>query len=91
MINRPKIVAHFTKQDVNQLVFMDVPKEHEFHRDLHESRLGKRLDLQSLPLVLDGGLSNKLKQPRIIIIIVISSILPLKRTKTRDYNPGQNC
>ena len=46
---------------------MDVPKEHEFHRDLHESRLGKRLDVQSLPLVLDGGLSNKLKQPRILV------------------------
>jgi len=42
---------------------MDIPKEHEFHGDLQESRLGKRLDLQSLPLVLDEGLSNKLKQP----------------------------
>lgn len=60
MINRPKILAHFTKQDVNQLVFMDVPKEHEFHRGLHESRLSKRLDLQSLPFVLDGGLSKKI-------------------------------
>ena len=39
---------------------MDVPKEHEFHRNLHESRLSKRVDLPSLPLVLDGGLSKKL-------------------------------
>ena len=84
MINRPKIVAHFTKQDVNQLVFMDVPKEHEFHRGLHESRLSKRLDLQSLPFVLDGGLSKKInnresscetKEIITIIIIIIITII----------------
>ena len=83
MINRPKIVAHFTKQDVNQLVFMDVPKEHEFHRGLHESRLSKRLDLQSLPFVLDGGLSKKINNREsscemkeiITIIIIIIAII----------------
>ena len=83
MINRPKIVAHFTKQDVNQLVFMDVSKEHEFHRGLYESRLSKRLDLQSLPFVLDGGLSKKINNRESscetkeiitkIIIIIINS------------------
>ena len=83
MINRPKIVAHFTKQDVNQLVLMDVSKEHEFHRGLYESRLSKRLDLQSLPFVLDGGLSKKINNRESscetkeiitkIIIIIINS------------------
>ena len=60
---------------------MDVPKEHQFHRDLHQSRLSKRLDLQSLPLVLDGGLSKKLNNCEsscetkevIIIITMINS------------------
>ena len=83
MINRPKIVAHFSKQDVNQLVFMDVPKEHEFHRGLHESRLSKRLDLQSLPFVLDGGLSKKINNRKsscetkeiVTIIIIIITII----------------